>query len=142
MAASPEYELQVAQFAVLSGAACQAMVAGGFGVHDRVPKGASFPYVTIGDGHNVGDLAQGYDGGEIHVDVHVWSRAVGKVEAKIIAHAVRLTCAPMLGGPAPFELVTNQLVTWGHVGSEYLDDPDGLTTHGIVHLKYLTAPQT
>ena len=130
--AEAELEVQKAIF--------DALAAAGATPYDRIPLGAVFPYWGISDCHVMGDLAQGYDGSEVHCTLHGWSRAVGKVEIKAQAGLVRRTLAPLAGGPPPFALVTHQLITWTYESTLYLDDPDGITRHAVVTIQYLTRP--
>lgn len=57
---------------------------------DRVPQDAGFPYITISDGQFLddGDTCE-ENRLEVFVDLSVWSRAVGAVEAKQIANQLR-----------------------------------------------------
>ena len=68
-------------------AAVSAIIAGR--VYDRVPAGATLPYVHIRGIQAIDDGADCVDGIEIFVDLDVWSNAVGKVEASRAAAAVR-----------------------------------------------------
>ncbi|SEQ33064.1 Protein of unknown function [Faunimonas pinastri] len=104
-------------------------------VYDSVPEQKSFPYVVIGE-DQVNDDGDGCsDGSEIFVDVHVWSRRPGKVEAKSIGGAVRAA----LGGPIPMEGFAT--IVGQFYRSHYLTDPgDGLTAHGVLTFRYLVEP--
>jgi len=137
---APALALQQAVNARLKAPEFQALCEVAVGVHDRVPKDPSFPYVNIGYIQPIGDLAQGYDGSELNLTLHVWSRAVGKVEGQRIAHAVRLVLTPPPGDPPPFDLEDHELVNWRFEGSLPLDDPDGVTTHVVFTAQFLTRP--
>jgi hypothetical protein len=58
-------------------------------VYDRVPAGATLPYVTIRNIQAVDDGAECINGHEVFLDLDVWSNAVGKVQASQAASAVR-----------------------------------------------------
>jgi len=103
-------------------------------IYDRVPPDppgsgrARFPYITIGEAVTADAGADCVDGEDVTVTLHVWSRAVGSVEAKRIGGAVKqaLDRAELSIGTG-FALVEIQ---W--LGAQYLTDPDGLTTHGTI----------
>ncbi|MEZ0169928.1 DUF3168 domain-containing protein [Microvirga sp. TS319] len=85
---SVEAALQKAIVGALKGdAGVTAVLAGR--VYDRVPAGAVLPYVHIRNIQVVDDGADCIDGGEVYIDLDVWSNAVGKVEAERGASAVR-----------------------------------------------------
>lgn len=116
----------------------QALVAGvpvcGGRVHDDVPEHPEFPYVSIGD-ENMIDDSNGCDAGwEVFSTVHVWSRAVGRVEAKTILADV----AERLGGISA--LSGHSLIDTSIETSRIFRDPDGLTTHGVVSVKFIVTP--
>lgn len=101
---------------------------------DRITPDAPFPYLTIFDAQLVEDGDDCRDGDEVNVDIHVWSRAVGSLEAKQIAGHVRKALHQydlMLGAD-------HALVDLSFTGSRFLRDPDGLTTHGVVSFRALT----
>lgn len=106
-------------------------------VYDSVPTGATFPYVKVGDDQVTGDHAECLEGSvEIATNIHVWSRGVGKVEAKQIAGWIVST----LNGAA-LTLVDYRLVLIEHDGSHHLGDPDGLTSHSVVTFRALIDEQ-
>lgn len=77
-------------------AAVSAIISGR--VYDRVPAGATLPYVHIRGIQAIDDGADCINGIEVFVDLDVWSNAVGKVEASRAAAAVRaaLNFAPLV----------------------------------------------
>jgi hypothetical protein len=102
-------------------------------IYDRVPQDATFPYVEIGDFQSVDDSAPPcVDGCEVFIEIQVWSRAVGQVEAKQIASAVRAALnnhTPTLDDPhaavGPIE----------HRDTRSVGAGDGLTTRMIVNFR-------
>lgn len=132
--------LQEAIFAKLLAAPFQTACGVTVGVYDRVPPNAVLPYVTIGDDHEMADLAQGYDGSDILTTLVVWSREPGRVEAKRIAEAIRAQIAPPAGSPPPLSLEGHRIVTWAFQGGQPMPDLDGVTTKAIVKITYRTAP--
>jgi len=103
-------------------------------VYDRVPKDPTFPYVSFGDMQVLPDQAECLEGSvEIYATIDVWSRTVGKVEAKTIAGAiVSLLHNSTALSPAGYRVVLIQ-----HDSTHHLDDPDGLTSHSAVTFKAL-----
>lgn len=108
-------------------------VAGGR-IYDRVPEAPVFPYVSIGDEQVIDDGNSCDDGWEVYPDVHVWSRAVGRVEAKQLIAAIvpRLIALTAIDDHA---LVSVNLET-----SRIFSDPDGLTAHGVATFKLIINP--
>lgn len=122
------YELQVAiTKALKASSAVKALVKDR--IYDRVPMAngkvtAAFPYISFGPEQDIPDHIDCIDGGEIVLQIDVWSRAPGRKEAKQIARAVKDAL-----DDADLELGDNALVCLSYEGRRILDDPDGLTTH-------------
>lgn len=104
-------------------------------IYDRVPDGPTFPYVKIGEDQDVPDLAEGINGSEIFLNIHIWSRAVGFPECKRIANALStlLHETDLALDENTFKLIERHMLI-------YRTDPDGLTSHGILTLRALTEP--
>ena len=61
---------------------------GGTRVYDEPPRGAAFPYVTLGEAR-IADYSTGTEAGEEHqLTLHAWSRQGGHREAHLIAGAL------------------------------------------------------
>lgn len=131
MVVDPAVAVQLAQFALLDG-----QVGDGVAVYDRVPPNAVPSYVVIGDDSIVEDSADGYDGEYVTTNVHAWSRAVGKIDVKTIAGTVRARLSCNLDTEANGV----RCVCWLYQRTRFLDDPDGVTKHAIVTLRYGTEP--
>lgn len=102
-------------------------------VYDRPPQAVEFPYIGMGEVQIVDDSADCIDGVEAFITLHVWSRAVGQVEAKQVASEVHssLHGAELDLGPAwHFHLIE-------HRSTNYLSDPDGVTTHAVITFRAL-----
>lgn len=102
-------------------------------VYDRVPASPVFPYVTV----NVDDVTEDDDGCGKHwiaaVSVHAWSRSGNRREAFQINSAVR-TALDAVTSAAGYRLNYAQFRQ-----ARMLDDPDGLTSHGVVVYEYSLA---
>jgi hypothetical protein len=138
----PSLALQATIYAALSGAAgLSAAFAGSPRIYDRVPLDpagritAEFPYVQIGDDHMISDADQCHDATSAYASVHVWSRGVGKVEAKRIMAAVCLVLDANLT-VAGFQIITHQVAD----GPRHLTDADGLTSHSVATFHYRLGP--
>lgn len=138
----PSLPVQAAVYAALTGSAALATAFGGPPrVFDRVPVDAAgrvtaaFPYVAIGEDQVTSEADACHDASSIFVTVHVWSRAVGKVEAKtIMAAAIDALDTPL--APTGFKVVTQMVES----GPQHFTDADGLTSHSVVTLRYRLGP--
>lgn len=132
----PSLPLQAAVFGALT-----AQLGDSAGVYDRVPIDAAgrvtakFPYVHIGEDHVLSQADQCHDATDAYVLAHVWSRGVGKVEAKTIMADVCLALdAPL--AVAGFEIITAVCTS----GPLHMTDMDGLTSHSVVTFRYRLGP--
>lgn len=103
-------------------------------IYDRIPPSAVFPYVEIGDEQTNDDGDQCAEMFEVYVDLHIWSRAPGRYEAKAVGEDCRKALA---GGITvdDYHIILDEFET-----SRILVDPDGLTTHGVITFRYLLQP--
>ena len=138
----PSLPVQAAVYAALPGSAAMAAAIGGAPrVFDRVPQDetgritAAFPYVAIGEDQVTSEADACHDASSIFVTVHVWSREVGKVEAKTIMAAVCQALDVKLT-VAGFGVIGHAVET----GPQHLTDVDGLTSHSVVTFRYRLAP--
>jgi hypothetical protein len=95
-------------------------------IYDQVPTNPTFPYLRV----NVTDITEDDDGCGKHwvcaVEVHIWSRATGRQQASLIAGPVR-DALDGIAAVSGYRVNYNQFRQ-----TRMLDDPDGLTTHGVV----------
>lgn len=125
-------ELQKAVVAALGANAGVAALVGDR-IYDRVPQATLFPHISIGDVIGADFGAQGLQGTDAIMRIDVWSRAIGKIEARRIMAAV---VAALHQTDLTLDAGTFVLGRW--VGSRDMLDPDGQTTHGIVEFHFLT----
>lgn len=104
-------------------------------VYDRVPANAAFPNVVYGGDQLLQDDADCAAGYESFITLHGWSRAVGQGEAKRLAHAVRARLHD-----ADLAVADHRLHLIEHRSTDYLADPDGLTTHAVIVFRVLLDP--
>lgn len=105
-------------------------------IYDRVPDNAAFPYVKYGgdqvlqDDIDAGDCLQ--EAFEVFVTLHAWSRKVGQVEAKTLGGAIRAALHNVA-----LTVTGHRLVVLEHDSTRYLEDPDGLSSHGVLTFRAL-----
>jgi hypothetical protein len=128
----PSLELQAVITATLKGNS--PAVAGGR-VYDRIPADAVFPYVSLGALQVLPDKADCIDGVEVFPQIDVWSRAVGYGEVKAIVKLIM-----SLLDDQPMTLSGYIVVVFEHESTQYLRDPDGLTSHAAITFRGLIQP--
>tara|TARA_B100000678_G_scaffold13657_1_gene10737 strand:+ start:12574 stop:12993 length:420 start_codon:yes stop_codon:yes gene_type:complete len=131
----PLEALQRAQYATLSGdAALQAISSNGVKVFDRVSED-SFPFCVIGeDREEPDDNCETWT--EIFSTVRVYSRVVGKLEAKRIAGRTRY----LLDVSNGFTLTGFKLRAGHCTGIKIHNHEDKLTTQAELNFRYLVQP--
>jgi len=105
-------------------------------VYDRPPTKAPppvLPYVTYGSDQVLQDDVSCITAYEVAVQIDVWSQVPGQVQMKRIVGEVRAALHA-----AEFDLTDpHALVLIEHESTRYLDDPDGITSHGAVGFRAL-----
>lgn len=102
-------------------------------VYDRPPQNVTFPYVSIGPETAFPWEAQNLDGFDVTIQVDTWSRQPGRVEARQIMAAI----SAALHGQ-PLMVHGHALVMAALEFQTALDDPDGLTVHGVQRFRFVT----
>lgn len=109
-------------------------------IYDRVPTNQGvvapnlYPYIQIG-GDTVEDVGNAcVDMAESYVDIHVWSLAVGQLEAKALSAAVTRALDDAI------EIEGHGVVVFAIDDIRNIPNPDGLTTHRVVTVRYVTTP--
>lgn len=98
-------------------------------IFDDVPKDAAFPYVSFGPSDVVEDGSDCIASGEHTLQIDVWSRTVGKVEARRIVDGIKTALHER-----ELTLEDGALVDIRVGFRQVVEDPDGLTSHGIVRV--------
>lgn len=101
-------------------------------IYDSVPAtkaGATptFPYVTFGEAQSLPERADCVDGTEHFFTVHAWSRAVGFPEVKRMVSAIRDALHEV-----DLEVSGFRLIDLALQNTQFMRDPDGLTSHGVM----------
>lgn len=98
------------------------------------PAFAVFPYLTIGEEEHQDASDQCHDTCETFAQVHVWSQTRGRLQAKRLAAAVSLSL------DAPIAIPGRTLILHQWRSTRDVGDPDRVTKHLVVTLRYLTCP--
>lgn len=134
MAGDSQWAVQQAIYAALAAdAAVKALVGDPARLYDHVPDTPTFPYVEIGETFAGEFDTKSWDGMDQDVVLHVWSRARGKKETKQIMGAIHDVLNKQTLTVTGQNFILCQF-TFGQV----IDDPDGLTRHGIARYRVLT----
>jgi hypothetical protein len=104
-------------------------------VYDQPPATPMFPYITLGEDHTLPDRGQGYDGSDVSLTIHAWSKGTGFPEAKRMIEAIRASLTD-----APLALTGHRLVNIEFEDSRVLRDPDPAITHGVITFLARTEP--
>ena len=108
---------------------------GGARIYDEPPRGAAFPYVTLGEAR-VSDFSTGTEPGEEHqITLHAWSRQGGHREAHLIAGALLQAL-----DDAPLALADHRLVNLRFAVADVRRESDGRTYHALVRFRAMTEP--
>ncbi|XBQ16290.1 MAG: DUF3168 domain-containing protein [Oceanicaulis sp.] len=102
-------------------------------VYDRAPRGAAFPFVSLGRGETEPLDADGLDLVDHRLTVHVWGRREDPAALKDAVGAVRSVLHQgSLSLDPPFTCVLARVVY-----ADMFTGPDGATLHGVVRVRAL-----
>jgi len=133
---SASWALQQAIFATLCASDAIKDVAGDPPrVFDAPPRGVAFPYIVIGDDTESDWSTATETGSEHALVVHVWSRADGHREAKLVADAMR----DALDG-AELAVTGQALVDIRYLETTFTRETDGETTHAVLRFRAVMEP--
>jgi hypothetical protein len=120
--------------ALVADGALNALLGGGR-IYDEPPRGAAFPYVTLGEAR-LTDFSTGSEPGEEHqITLHAWSRQGGHREAQLIAGALLQAL-----DDAPLALAGHRLVNLRFAVADVRREADGRTYHALVRFRAMTEP--
>jgi len=132
---SAAWELQQAIHAALADDGAVLSLLGSARIHDDVPQGAAFPYVSLA-GFTVRDWATGTEGGaEVVFTINSWSRGAGHRQAHLIDEAVRSALHD-----APLSLSGYHLVNLRHETSTTYRERDGDTYRVAARFRAVLEP--
>jgi hypothetical protein len=127
-------ELQGAIVARLKADATLAAIIG-TRVYDLPPAAPTFPYVTLGEDQTIPDRGDGYEGSDVSLTLHAWSKGTGFPEVKRMVAAIRASLTN-----APLSLSGHRLVNIEFEDSRVLRDPDPAISHGVLTFLARTEP--
>jgi hypothetical protein len=101
-------------------------------VYNFVPQNTAYPYVQVGDDSMADNSTKNLDGNIHSIMIHTWSRYRGDKEAKeIMARIYELLHNSSLSVSGA-SLVNARFET-----SDILNDPDGITKHGVQRFRFV-----
>jgi len=110
---------------------------GGQRVYDAPPRGAAFPYVTLGEARLIDASSDGGETQEHLLTLHAWSRQGGHKEAHGIAGALLQAL-----DDAPLAPDGHRLVNLRFSIADIRREADGRTYHAVVRFRAVTEPVT
>lgn len=119
-------------YSALQGAIYSALTASALAVYDEAGENLAFPYLTIGESSAI-EAATKTENADEHIEtLHVWSRYKGFKECKdLAASAIQAVSG------YDYSSVIGYNVRFLEIdGTVFMRDPDGLTRHGVVRLKF------
>lgn len=102
-------------------------------IFDRIPNVPTFPYVSFGNTEVNPVSAEGIDAADCFITLHTWDRFKGFDKTKMLGPQVINTLhdEPLAIGEGGVKSLLLDSVN-------YIRDPDGLTSHGILTFSVLT----
>jgi hypothetical protein len=108
---------------------------GGAKVYDEPPRGAAFPYVTLGEARLVDVSADDGPTQEHQLTLHAWSRQGGHKQAHVITGALLSALDDVALTPDGHRLVNLRFSI-----ADIRRDSDGRTYHALVRFRAVTEP--
>ena len=108
---------------------------GGAKVYDEPPRGAEFPYVTLGEARVVDASADDAPVQEHQLTLHAWSRQGGHRQAHVITGALLAAL-----DDAPLDPTGHRLVNLRFSIADIRRESDGRTYHALVRFRAVTEP--
>ena len=110
-------------------------VLGGAKVYDEPPRGAEFPYVTLGEARVTDASADDAPLQEHQLTLHAWSRQGGHKQAHAITGALLAAL-----DDAPLAPSGHRLVNLRFAIADIRRESDGRTYHALVRFRAVTEP--
>lgn len=132
---SSTWELQKAVYGALVANAGVVAALGEARIHDQVPRGAPFPYVTVGP-ITTRDWSTGTEEGSEHtLTLTAWSKARGAREVHLVLAAIHAALHD-----AALSIPGHRLVSLRHEMNDVVRERDGETWQGIARFRAVTEP--
>lgn len=123
-----QFQLQQAIFSALNVSAVTSDLS--CGVFDDVPQNASYPYIALGEETAVDFSVKDIQGGDLTVNIHVWSQYKGSKETKQIMDKIHDLLHNINLSVTGFNLINLRFEF-----SDIMRDPDGITRHGVMRFR-------
>ena len=124
-----QFALQTAVFAKLSTDNNLTAVLGAK-VFDDIPENTLYPYVQLGEDTAIDYSTKDQTGSEVTVNVDVWSRYRGSLEAKNIMDRIHT-----LLHDSSLSVTGSNFINMRFEFSDIIRDPDGITRHGVMRFR-------
>lgn len=102
----------------------------GASIHDDVPEGTSYPFVTLGEEQSNEYGTIDADGADTALTIHVWSQYKGAKQTKDILDRIHTLLHDSNLSVTGFNLVNLRFEF-----SDIMKDPDGVTRHGVIRFR-------
>mgnify|MGYP003639776546 FL=1 len=99
-------------------------------VFDDIPENTDYPYVQLGEDTAIDYGTKDQTGSEVSVNVDVWSRYRGSLEAKNIMDRVHT-----LLHDSSLSVTGSNFINMRFEFSDIIRDPDGITRHGVMRFR-------
>ena len=123
-----QFQLQQAIFSALNVSAVTSDLS--CGVFDDVPQNASYPYIALGEETAVDFSVKDIQGGDLTVNIHVWSQYKGSKETKQIMDKIHDLLHNINLSVTGFNLINLRFEF-----SDIMRDPDGITRHVVMRFR-------
>ena len=123
-----QFQLQQAIFSALNVSAVTSDLS--CGVFDDVPQNASYPYIALGEETAVDFSVKDIQGGDLTVNIHLWSQYKGSKETKQIMDKIHDLLHNINLSVTGFNLINLRFEF-----SDIMRDPDGITRHGVMRFR-------
>tara|TARA_B100000780_G_C20923725_1_gene368076 strand:- start:249 stop:650 length:402 start_codon:yes stop_codon:yes gene_type:complete len=99
-------------------------------VFDDIPENTSYPYVQLGEDTAIDYSTKDSTGSEVSVNLDVWSRYRGSLEAKNIMDRIHT-----LLHDSSLSVTGSNFINMRFEFSDIIRDPDGITRHGVMRFR-------
>jgi len=102
----------------------------GASVFDDIPEETPYPYVQLGEDTAIDYSTKDQTGSEVTVNIDVWSRYRGSLQAKNIMDRVHT-----LLHDSSLSVTGSNFINMRFEFSDIIRDPDGITRHGVMRFR-------
>ena len=102
----------------------------GASVFDDIPEETPYPYVQLGEDTAIDYSTKDQTGSEVTVNIDVWSRYRGSLQAKNIMDRVHT-----LLHDSSLSVTGSNFINMRFEFSDIIRDPDGITRHGVLRFR-------